>query len=237
MPIPTYTLTCTRSSRIARDIYEITFTKPEGWTFRAGQFVLLQIPLVDNPADIQPRAYSIASTPNAVEILMVVKMTPGGRMSRWVEEVLKPGMTVSMQGPFGAFTIRPDPSPLLFISTSTGVAPFRSQIIAAQEAGDTRPMDLVFGVRSEEDLFWKDEFTKLSQEYESFRVHLALSQPSEEWKGHKGRVQTLVPLIAPDLASRHIYVCGSPAMTKEVKELCLGPWGMMKEQLHVEAYI
>jgi ferredoxin-NADP reductase len=238
MPVPSFTLTCTKNEKIARDVYDFRFAKPTGFSFQAGQFVLFDVALIDNPADVQTRAFSIASADSESELIFVAKLKQGGRASRWVEENLKPGETVRIQGPFGRFVL-PKESPLdmLFIATSTGVAPFRAQIIEAAEWKKNNRIDMVFGVRSEEDLFWKDEMELLAQKYENFFLHLALSNPTDEWKGHRGRVQTLVPLIAKDIAKRNVFVCGSPDMTKELKQLCLEQWNVPKEQLHVEGYI
>jgi ferredoxin-NADP reductase len=238
MAIPLYTITCLRNDVIARDVYECAFTKPEGFTFRPGQFVLFRVPLVDDPTDIQPRAYSIASAPEDPELLFVIKLKPGGRASRWLEEVLCPGVTIDMQGPFGVFCI-PDSSqqPCVLVGTGTGVAPFLSIIRSAFHRGDARPLDMVFGARSEEDLFWVDALTTLMQKHEPFRLHLALSQPTPAWTGHRGRVQTLVPLIAPGIAGAHVFICGSPPMVDEVKKLCLEQWGVPKAQVHGEGYV
>lgn len=238
MALPVYTLTCTKKERIARGVYDIRFTKPEGFSFKPGQFVLFDVPLVENPADIQTRAFSLASTPTEPEFIVVAKMKEGGRASRWIEEILETGSTVSTKGPFGNFLLDTDADKeLLFVATSTGVAPFRSQILHALENGDTRRMDLVFGVRHEEDMFWKEELETLTQRYPNFYAHPALSGPSEHWTGHVGRVQTLVPLIAKEMFRKKVYVCGSPDMTKELKQLCLESWGVQKQDLHVEGYI
>jgi len=238
MAIPVHTITCTRKEKIARDVYDIRFTKPDGFSFKPGQFVLFDVPLVDDPSDFQTRAFSMASTPAESEFIIVAKMKEGGRASRWIEEIIGVGSVVTMKGPFGNFLLDPTTDKeFLFIATSTGVAPFRSQIKHALEAGDARRMDLVFGVRSEEDMFWKEEFEQLSRQYENFFAHPALSGPSPDWKGHVGRVQTLVPLIVKDFFRRNVYVCGSPDMTKEVKQLCLEQWGVQKQDLHVEGYI
>jgi ferredoxin-NADP reductase len=238
MPVPTFTVRCTRVLKIARDIYEFALTKPPGFTFKAGQFVLLEIPLVENAEDFQPRALSIASAPSESELLFVVKLLNGGRLSRFVAEVMNPETELTMKGAFGAFVLRPEnPKDYLFVGTSTGIAPFRSQIIDAREKGEVRRMDVVFGVRSEEDLFWKEHFEGLAQKHPNVFVHFALSGASAEWKGHRGRVQTLVPLIAKDLSAKSLYICGSPPMTKEMKELALQHWGMGKEDVHGEAYI
>lgn len=238
MPIPSYTLTCTRTRVIASDVYEFSFGKPFGLTFTPGQFVLFDVPLVDNPADIQPRALSVASTPSEEELLFVAKLNPGGRISRWIVETLRPGTQVSMKGPFGLFVLDTKTSKdYLFIATGTGVAPFRSQIKHALAALDKRRMDLIFGVRLEESLFWREELVALTKQYENFFLHLALSSPSDTWTGHRGRVQTLVPQIIRDFSQKSVYVCGSPDMTKEMQQLSLEAWKVAKEDLHVEGYI
>ena len=238
MPLPTYKLTCTKKRIIAKDTYEILFTKPQGFSFKPGQFVLLDVPLIEKPADIQTRAFSIASTPDEPDILLCVKLKPGGRASRWIAEILQEGTLVPMKGPFGNFLLDTATSKeYLFIATGAGIAPFRPQILAALHAGDTRRMDVVFGVRTEEDVFWVDEFEALSKQFPNFSLHITLSAPSPAWNGHRGRVQTLVPVVVQDFSNKCVYVCGNPDMTKDVKGMCLSQWGVSKQDLHVEGYI
>lgn len=238
MPVPTFTLACTRHERIANGVFTFAFAKPEGFTFTPGQFVLFDVPAMGNPADIQPRALSIASTPGEKDLLFVAKMKEGGRASMWIERVMRPGTAAVIKGPFGRFVVdQTTDKDYLFIATGAGVAPFRSQIEDALARGDARRMDLIFGNRSEQDVFWAEEFTQLSQSYGNFFLHLALSAPSDSWAGHRGRVQTLVPLIAKDIAQKSIYICGNPDMTTEVKKLCLEEWRVPKDNVHAEAYI
>lgn len=238
MPTPEYTIACTKNEQITHDVYDIRFEKPEGFTFKAGQFFLLDVPLVNDPTDLQPRAYSIASSPDEDEIILAIKLTPGGRTSQWIEEVLKPGISVIMKGPFGVFQLNSNTEKdYVFICTSTGNAPFRSMILDALSKGDTRRMDLVYGVRSEEDLFWQQELEELAETHENFHVHIALSQPSEHWQGLRGRVQTVTPEVIHNFSNKNIYVCGNPDMTKEVKQLCLEKWGVEKQDFHMEGYI
>ena len=47
MPVPSFIIACTRKTWIARNICELAFTKPEGFRFKAGQFVLAWVPGVD----------------------------------------------------------------------------------------------------------------------------------------------------------------------------------------------
>ncbi len=238
MPVPTFSVICTRKDLIAREVYEFTFEKPAGFTFKPGQFVLFDVPHPENPADIQTRAFSIASAPFETELLFVVKLVEGGRASIWFRDVVKKGTVATIKGPFGNFLLDPEPArDILFLCTSTGNAPFRSQIVHALKSGDTRKMDLIYGVRAEEDLFWAEEFNRLAAAHPNLSVHVILSAPGPSWTGHRGRVQTLVPQLVTRNGSLLLYACGNPEMTKEIKQRALTEWGIDKKNIHVEGYI
>ncbi len=238
MPVISYSITCTRKIILAPEVYEFAFTKPEGFTFKPGQFVLFDVPLIDNPSDVQTRAFSLASTPGEAELLYVIKLVKGGRASRWFDECVEVGTTVTIKGPFGNFLLDAEEGiGPLFLATGTGLAPFRSQIVDALQRSDSRRMDLIFGVKREEDLFWVKEFEELAQRYPSFFLHISLTDGSPAWTGHRGRVQAVAPGIVREFVERSVYACGNPNMTKEVKKLALEQWGVDKKLIHVEGYI
>lgn len=238
MVTPTYIATCTRVSKLTADVYEVTFSKPPGFTFQSGQFVLFQVPLLDAPADLQARAYSIASLHSDSELKFVIKTFDQGRMSQFLRHKLQPGMALSMQGPFGRFLLDSTPSMrVLFIATGAGVAPFRSHILQALHDGDVRTMDLVFGFRGEADQFWVEEFEAIAAEHSNLRVHIALTRPSSSWKGAVGRVQEVAKTLITDPASTLVYACGHPEMTNDVKKRAPEEWGIPKNLVHVEGYI
>lgn len=238
MAVPTFTVTFTHIAIIAKDVYEIRCAKPEGFSYKAGQFILFSVPLVSHPDDIQPRAYSIASAPHEDELLFLIKLKEGGRMSRWIEEKCRIGCTLPMQGPFGVFTLRGDlDRPLLFVATGTGLAPFRPFLLEMIRSNDTRKIDIVFSVRTEEDLFWIKEFTMFAEKLPTLTFHVSLTQGSDGWTGLRGRVQGLLPAIIQGLSERTLYVCGNPTMTQEVKRLALEQWHIPRERLHAEGFI
>ncbi|HRH93140.1 MAG TPA: FAD-dependent oxidoreductase [Candidatus Peribacteria bacterium] len=240
MAVPTFTITCTQKKLIAPGVYEIRFTKPEGFLFKAGQFVLFDVPLVADPANIQQRAYSIASTPAEPDLLFCIKLVDGGRASTWIVEQLKIGTQVMMKGPFGVFVLQPEKTPknYLFICTGAGVAPFRGQIRHALEAGETRKMDLIFGARTSADLFWVKEFTELSEQYPNFFFHASLTSGEPDWHGHRGRVQVMAPqVIGGREQNTCVYICGAPDMVKDVKTHCIEQWGIPKADVHAEGYM
>ena len=238
MPIPAYTVHCTGNERIAASVHELRFRRPADFNFAPGQFVLFSVPLSTDAADLQPRAYSIASVPEEADLRFVIKLKEGGRASTWVEQQLRQGTDVQMQGPLGMFCFDTQwPGNALFLCTGAGIAPFRSMILHALQAGYPRRIDLVMGCPTQRHLFWQGELAALAQQYPQFHFHTILSEPEGEWQGMRGFVQDAVPTAVPDYRERSIYVCGNPFMTGVVKDLALSAWGIPKERFHMEGYI
>jgi len=238
MATPRYSVRCLRKTSLTHNVLEIALEKPAGFLFQPGQFVLFDVPLMENASDIQTRAYSIASLPKEPELLFVIKIKPDGRAGQWITNGLDVGGEVTFQGPLGLFTLDPkDTRELLFIATGVGMAPFRSQILTMLNKGTQRKIDLIVGVFSEEDLFWIEEFEKLAQEHPHFSLHTTLSNPSPNWKGHTGFVQKIIPNVVEDIPAKSIYLCGNPLMTTDTKKLCLEEWNVPQAQVHMEGYI
>lgn len=237
MPINTFETTCTELLQLTSDVWQLRFAKPEGLDFVAGQYLLFQVPLVENENDIQPRAYSIASAPHEDDLVFVVKVFPGGRFSEYLLQKMKVGSTMKMQGPIGRFTLGENKDHHLMIATGTGVAPFRSHIVDLIHKKDSRPIDLIFGVRSEVDQFWMDELQELAVKHGNLRLHVPLSKGSNAWSGLRGRVQEHIDHSSLDPKTSHIFACGNPQMTLEVKKRAIEELAMDKHKVHVEGYV
>jgi len=242
MATPSSLLICTKNIPLSKSgsTFEVKLKMPEGqnFQFKAGQFALFDVPSIENPADIQPRAYSIASSPSEdQELTFVIMNKEGGRATRWIKETLKVGDTVCIQGPFGVFTLRAEnPKDFVFIATGTGLAPFTSMIPDALANGDMRPMHLFFCVRHEEDLFCVDDLRVLEKNYPNFHAHISLSQPTGSWKGLRGRVQQIIPTVITDFSWHQFYACGSPDMVRSMKDWLMER-GVEKKDMHAEGYV
>ncbi len=238
MVTPSYTVTCLTKRTLVRDVVEFTLSKPEGFTYKPGQFVLFDVPLVENPSDVQTRAYSIASAPHEKDLLFVAKLIPKGRFSRYLAEKIDTGTEIVMKGPFGFFV--PDPLPgtsVVLAATGTGLAPFLSHLRNAAAIRDPRPINLIFGVQEEQDIFWNDEVHAAFAAHGNGRFRVTLSNPPAAWTGLRGWVQEHLPTMITDPATTLLYACGNPLMTKAVKTLAIEQWMIPKKQVHIEGYI
>jgi len=177
------------------------------------------------------RAYSIASPPDDNNRFdLCLNRVQDGFMSNFLCD-MQAGGEVSCQGPFGDFILRPPMRDTIFIATGTGIAPFRSMLqwlLAPKEDGRPRPSEarhqgkqlyLLFGNRTEKDIYYHDEFLRLAQEHTNFHYLPTLSRSGPDWQGLRGYVQEHVPAIAQGRTDMHAYICGLDKMVKANREL------------------
>lgn len=237
MTVPTFAVHCLKKKLIAPGVYELQLEKPAGYTFQAGQFVLFDVPMLENIADIQTRAYSIASAPHETDLLFVIKIVPGGRAGKWIEETVIAGTEITMKGPLGAFMLdTKTEKQYIFVGTGTGIAPLRSQIVHALEVlKDMRPMQLLFGVVKHEDLFWEESFKTLEQQFSNFNAGFSVLQDPTD-SPYYGAIQDRLQKLFNEVTGTSIYLCGAPELVRTLKQQCLDA-GIPKADVHAELYV
>lgn len=193
---------------LTHDTYEFVFSAPSASDFQPGQFAT--VTLKDKQGNFA-RCYSIKSWEGG-KIAFCIKIVPEGRGSQ-VLNSLNPGDKVSMRAGMGTFLLKNTKTPKLFIATGTGIGP----IIAMLKATPANvPKKLLFGVRSEQDVFYVNELKKIK----GLDVELWLSRPDKNYKGNTGRVTVpLAKMAIPPKQKIEVYICGNPPMVNSVLEL------------------
>ena len=242
MPLPpTFDVRLTDKRQLSPAVRELTFARDDGapFTFDAGQWISLILPRPDG--EIR-RSYSIASAPtDSSHFQLAITHVEGGPGSTFLHD-LPPGATLKAVGPQGFFTRPLDKTgPSLFVATGTGVTPLRSMIKAALAAGHELPMWLLFGVRREDDVLYRDEFEELARKHPNVRFAPTLSRASEMWDGRRGYVQAHIPelwneLTNLGLGAPHTYICGLKRMVSTVRDLLRKDLNALREQVHSERY-
>jgi NAD(P)H-flavin reductase len=185
--------------------------------FHAGQFVSFEVQKAGLPFPVT-RPYSIASPPsNPYVIDLLLNLVPDGPGSTFLFS-LQTGDPVSFRGPAGTFLLREYPDRrLLFVATGTGIAPLRSMIYARLPS--PTPVTLIWGLRNESDLYYQEELAELATEFPEFSYTVTLSQPSPEWRGARGRVQSVIESTIDRVDDLAVYVCGGHEMIQSVTAL------------------
>ena len=195
---------------------ELRLKEPPAIAFKAGQFVSFEVGRdALNRTIVRP--YSIASQPSQRErVLLLLNLVPGGPGSTYLFS-LRVGDETQFKGPTGAFYLRDDPArDILFVATATGIAPLRSMLYALSERGFPRPVTLYWGLRSQRDLYYKDELEALASAHPNFSFITTLSRPEDDWTGERGRVTPLVETRIASVQNLAVYLCGNEGMIKDV---------------------
>jgi len=178
--------------------------------FAAGQYVNIVL------EDGQRRAFSFANAPHDNEqIELHVRLIPDGLFTTRVFTTMKVGDTLNFEGPFGRFTLRDGPKPILFVAGATGFAPIKSIVEDAFRRSVERPMHLYWGVRERKDLYMLELAERWAREHPNFKLTPVLSEEtSADWQGRRGLVHEAMLADYPDLSGYEIYVCGSVRMVE-----------------------
>lgn len=214
-------------------VRELYFKPEKDFEFKAGQFVMLDLP---HEGKMVQRAYSVASG-DAIksEFKLVIKCYEHGAASRWVP-TLKGGEDVTFSGAFGKFLFKEPPAQqVIFVCTSTGLAPLYSMLVSQGVKYKNNDYKVYMGVWNEKEVFYQRELEEAKKLLPNLQVHFVLDTAGPEWKGLTGRVTQ--PLSELDLTSKttQFYICGNPAMIKSVREL-LTSKNFPTTQIHTESY-
>lgn len=194
----------------------VELEEPSVINFEAGQFMQFAIGNLF-------RAYSIVNTPapDSRRLTFAVKLLDDGLGSNFVR-ALGPGDHITMRGALGLLTIKDLDQDYCLVANGVGVAPFISKINDLLiNRNYKNKLTLVFGVRSEEDIFYHAELRALADKYSNFEFMPLLSQPKRNWQGEVGRVTHFMEANYAKYASRFFYLCGSQNMVADGRKILL----------------
>jgi len=204
---------------------------PSEFIFIPGQYISF---IMEIDGKKLRRPYSISSPPSEKGYAdLCIKIVENGLASEMINE-MQVDDKIEVLGPLGEFTIKNKDKDLVFISSGSGIGPFRSMIRDLLENNFEYNITLLTGYRSEEDILYDNELTQLSEEHENFEYKTVLSQPSEVYEGPTGRVQDLIKsLEIPNQAD--YYICGLNDMILSVRQLLVKKGVEMKD-IYSEKY-
>jgi len=183
-----------------------------GIRFQAGQYINLHLPGTNTS-----RAFSLANPPSASgEIELNIRIVPGGQVTSWIHESLQAGDRVKLSGPYGRFFVRKSAGlPHLFLAGGSGLSSPRSMILDLLGEGCTQPITLVYGARSQDELYYHDDFVALAAQHPNFTYVPALSNVANDsdWSGFRGFVHDAAKAhFSNDFRGHKAYLCGPPVM-------------------------
>lgn len=219
---------------------------PRRYRFQPGQCLTLTVTI--DAREVQ-RCYTIASSPlRPSELEITVKRTPGGVVSSWLHDRVRPGDTLSVTGPMGRFSTAEHPAGrYLFLSAGSGITPLMSMTRAIHErgtglghgvAGQEADVVFVHCARSPADIIFRDELRRIAARDPQIRVVAVCEDaPGERWTGLRGRLtRPMLESVVPDLVAREVFTCGPPPFMEAARTI-LAEVGVDPGRTHEETFV
>lgn len=223
---PTKTLKATVSSYepLSTDVRRLRLKTDKAFSYSPGQFANLTFWQKDGT-----RPYSMAGIESDHELEFHIRLVPDGRVTAKLDETLKVGSVIKLNGPLGAsYLRRKNTNPMLCVATGTGLAPMLSIIRGALESGMPNNINLIFGARSENELYHLEHLAQLAKQYKNFHYRICALHGVSQKLYFQGLVTEAIIKYFPSLQDWRVYLAGAPAMVEAALLVCV------KRGAHVE---
>jgi ferredoxin-NADP reductase/DMSO/TMAO reductase YedYZ heme-binding membrane subunit len=205
------------------------------FAFSAGQFINLSLVIDGKKVG---RSYTIASPPTrGAYIELSIKREEKGHVSRYLHEMLMTGQAISVSGPAGRFTFDGKEKRLLLLAGGVGITPVMSILRDLMDRAWDGEIDLVFSVRTREEIIFADELRYLAARHPNVHVHITVTRESDtNWTGTRGRITAeMLRKFVPDFTNRLAFICGPTAMAEAAREELVSA-GVPSSRIKLESF-
>ena len=247
MPTGFYKLKVDKIKRETKDAVSIRLLVPPplkaNFAYKAGQYLTLHAMI--NGEDVR-RSYSVCSSPYKDAMpTIAVKQVEDGRMSTFLNQVIKEGDLIDAMPPMGKFTVEPtgqSNTHYFLFGGGSGITPMQSIALTVLGEEPNAKVTLVYANRNEESIIFKEDIDGLVEQYGNrFEVIHILENPSESWTGLKGmlnemKVKQLISqkTSAPN-GDTSYFICG-PNGLMQLVEGTLQNMGIDADKINLEYF-
>lgn len=236
-----------QSSPLILQLVQITHQTPDSKTLRfavkgeralgalPGQFLTFSF-LFDGKKET--RCYSICSSPARTGYVEITpKRLGNGCVSSFLNDRAVLGMTVEATGPFGHFCFnQAEDKHMVLIAAGSGITPMMAMLRYIDDLCLDTEATLMYCVRTEMDIIFRNELDELQKRVRNFRYHLLLSKPGPEWTGNRGHLnRAFVKETISELKDQVFFVCGPPSFMEAARGI-LAELGVQPERIRQEVF-
>jgi p-cymene monooxygenase electron transfer component len=214
-PPESFTGSITETQLLTPDILKVSICTDRRVHYVAGQYASVRAPGLP-----RSRHYSFADAPQREGrnvLNFFIRKVPGGAFTDALFNGSLEGQTLSIEAPHGNFHLRAGNAPMVCVVGGSGLAPLLSVLEQARKSRIKRPCTLVFGARTQADLYLLDTLRGFGEGWLD-RYHfvpvLSHEPPDSDWQGARGMVTEHIASAAGDIdwAVAEAYMCGPPPM-------------------------
>jgi p-cymene monooxygenase electron transfer component len=219
---------------LTHDIKRARFSLNAPLDYLAGQYVNLSW-----PGDTRSRSYSFCQKPmegGRSQISTFIRRVPGGGFTEHLFSSDPFGTSYRLDGPHGNFWLREADGPILCVAGGSGLAPIISLLEDAAARGVARDCILLFGARTERDLYATEEIAAIAAAWKAgFEYRPILSEQSLAGFAHGLVTNAIAPALNELGRNAHAYMCGPPPMI-DAGVAVLTSEGIALEHVHYDKF-
>jgi ferredoxin-NADP reductase/ferredoxin len=225
-----FTAECVETIPEAGGMMVFVFRRVDGapLAFRSGQYINIDFPVDGPKAEPVSRSYSISSAPTEPWTFSItIKRDPKGKVSPWAHENIRPGTTLDMLGPVGAFHLADYDrrARFLLLAAGAGITPLMSMVRTVHSLPGQADVVLLYHGAAPDSFAFSEELDFLAKADFRIKVIYCLGDRAcdEEWTGRTGRLSTeLLEELVPDANGRQVFACGPEGYLNSATELLRG---------------
>lgn len=205
------------------------FNKPEGFSFTAGQYMLVNI------GEELVHPLSLSDCPEESAFIEFTKRMTGSPYCQRLQSLEK-GESINVKGPDGKFYPDESSGTIVMFAGGIGITPIRS-ILKSQEKnkGSLRKIILVYGNLNRTDIAFREDLENLK--LPDYRVVHVLSDTTGMESAHQGYITAeIITKEVPEKANTTYMISGPPGMVAAVKK-ALGSINIPEERTRTDIFM
>jgi ferredoxin-NADP reductase len=211
---------------------------PDWQGHRPGQHV--DVRLTGEDGFRAQRSYSIASAPEAADLMLTVERIEEGEVSPYLASEVRPGDRFELRGPIGGYFVWTvaEGGPLFLVAGGSGIAPLMAMLRHRAAAASALPAVLLFSSRTYQDIIYRDELERLAARGDGLKVvHTLTRGHPANWDGGVRRIDRdmLAAVGFPVEARAKIYICGPTSLVEQTSR-SLRDLGHERELIRTERF-
>lgn len=210
------------------DVLSVRFERPRGYTFIAGQYLMLTLETAEGA---QTKPFSHSSATNDPHLEITTRLS--GSAFKNALAALGPGDRVRFSGPAGRLMLPADEPRIAFLIGGVGITPVIS-MLRSQDQSRAAGEVLFYGNREPTCIPFIQEISEIEQSGLT-AVHV-VEVPDAGWEGEVG-------FITPETVRRHIdvsedwlYIVAGPPVMVNAMERCLDALAVPESRTLIERF-
>lgn len=227
---------------IANDTYSFVFSKPEGFAYKAGQFIKVRLPVCDCGSEEDDdkgcvRYLAISSPPLSNEIAIAFRMTYTPFKDYLMN--MKIGDELFIKGPYGKIIFDDDAKEgIVFLAGGIGVSTVHPYILDALQRRLRTPMWLFLSNHTSMDTPWFHCLRELQSPY--LKIIFTMTRPHEEltpWAGNTDHINIdMIKKYIKHLRKKKYVIVGRDTFVEQMKTKLM-IIGIPRENIRARIYV